>query len=511
MERSRTILRNTLSNAGIQSLGVATAFVLLPLLIRHFGKELFGIYICVATLAILANFISASLSMCLMKSVPELLARKEHELLSHTLAALVPLSFLLHLVLGAIVFTFPSYGLRWFNILAEHHATATSVLRIVGIATVARFLGPVSDGVLRGLEHFHLANRIQILPILASVVAYVAARVWAVPLQGFVLIHQAGFVVATFITYVVAWRVLPVRVPLTPPRFSPLKRIWGFGTYLMVNQTADHLMYTMDKVILQALLGSASVTDYHVSRRTHDMSLLLVSLPLSAVLPSLSGAFSSGDAAYARRVNTTGAFLYALLVIPPLVSLLLLLDRFMALWIGADLLVMDTVFAGQLFLLATIVAVPFRVVAHSLVARGRVRLLGGSKLIYAVVNVVLSIALVKHMGLIGVVIPTVAFWLVVHPATMFYLARDESYITYRQLVQLLLPSLLTLGAGWVLVSSLDTSIAAIGWGHFVAILIGAYTLTILLYVVVASLLMPSAFRDAMSFARTWRGTIGRAS
>jgi O-antigen/teichoic acid export membrane protein len=501
MKRTKTILRNTLSNIALQTFGTVTAFVLLPLLIRYFGKELFGIYVCVATLAILANFVGTALSMCLMKSVPELLAQNEHDALSHVLSALLPLSLLLHLALGAVVFTFPLYGLDWFNIQPEHHTTATAVLRIVGIATMVRFAAPISDGMLRGLEQFHLANRIQMIPVCASIAAYLLARVGHARLPAFVLTHQVGFVLAMLASSVVAWRLMPCRMGLSRPRLGALKRIWGFGTYVMVNQTADHLMYTMDKLILQSLLGPTSVTDYHVSRRTHNMSLLLVSLPLSAMLPSLARAFSTGDLAYAKRMNTTGALLYCVLVTPPLVSLALLLERFLTLWIGSDLLVHATVLGGRLFLLATIVAIPFRVAAHSLVARGRVRFLGGSKLAYATINVCLSIVLVKFMGILGVIIPTVAFWLIIHPAVMFFLARDEAYIAGRQLLQLLIPSLLIIGVGMPLSSTIDTVVAASGWTHFVTSFLATYAITTVVHALIASVFMPAAARDARSVVR----------
>ena len=71
MQRSRRIVLNTVSNIVLQCVSVGVSFVMMPLVLRYFGKEVFGINAYVAGIVLLFTFISSAISMSLMKFIPE--------------------------------------------------------------------------------------------------------------------------------------------------------------------------------------------------------------------------------------------------------------------------------------------------------------------------------------------------------------------------------------------------------------------------------------------------------
>ncbi len=500
MARSHTILRNTLSNIALQAISLGTAFVLLPLVIRHFGKNLYGINAYVAALCILMNFIGTSLSLSLMKYIPELLINKDYDEVNRLLSAVVPISVIAHLVLGLWIATFPIYGLDWFNVPESLQDTTTSVMRIVGGFTALSALAPVLNGILSGLELFHLRNAANLVHVAGTVAAYLYVVATNGSLATYVLIIQGGLFLTMIVNLGLVLRHLPFRPKWEQPHMRSKKHLWGYNVFLMANQIADHLMYTTDEIILQKFMGSGVVTNYHIARRSEQASSMFISLPLQAIIPSLSAAFASGDEAYVRRMNITGSFLYTLLVVPPLLAWLLVFDKFILVWIGP--MYETTILGGALFLLTVIVATPFKVFSHCLVAKGRVKELGWTRIVSAGANLILSVILIRPLGVLGVILPTVLYWFCVHPILITYLMRSEGVVKSREFLYTMLPVL-----GMSVVQALVYILVlrrmqVSGWLSLGAMWCTVYALSIGLFVLLGRWICPGTAKDALDLLRS---------
>lgn len=507
MRRSRTILRNTLSNIGLQTITFATTFVLLPLVVGHFGKEIYGIYVYVGSMVLLLTFLSSAISTSLTKYIPEFMSRSMYREVNEIICTLVPFCFFVHLCLGLAVFSFPYYGLEWFSVSPELHVLTRQVMQVVGIFIMLHFLAPIVTGILTGLELFHLRNVVSLISIAASILGYVYVRVTDGSLTEYVLILQVGATLVLLVSLGCAFKKIPIKLTWVRPRTWVLGRLWRFNAYLIASQVSDHLMYTMDKLILQKVLGPVSVTDYHVARRSQEVSNTFISLPLGAIIPSLSVAFAGNDMAYVKKMNTSGAFVYSLLVVPPLITWVVLFDKFMNLWFGPGFA--PSIVGGVLFLLTVIVATPFKVFAHSLVAKGRVKELGVSRISYAVVNVVLSIIFVRHLGMIGVIIPTVFYWLAVYPAVLIYLLADEDFIATARALRGMAPTILVLLLQSALYVAVYRNIGVPRWSGFVVMFPTVYIVSVMFYLAAAALLnresVSEAFREVLRLRPFFRG------
>ena len=88
MGRKKTIIKNTLSNV-IQSVSkVAVGFILAPLVLGYFGKEVFGIRSFIESIVIILNFFSYTIGLSLMKYVPEMISKKRHDSLNELIFAI---------------------------------------------------------------------------------------------------------------------------------------------------------------------------------------------------------------------------------------------------------------------------------------------------------------------------------------------------------------------------------------------------------------------------------------
>lgn len=423
MKRSRRILLNTVSNAVLQCAGGGVSFVLMPLLLRYFGKEIFGVNAYIAGMALLFTFVSSSISMSLMRFVPDCLARQDFDAFHRFVAAAVLVSLCACVIVGVLFLTFPFYGMALFDIPEHLYSLTRRVFFVIGVAIILRFPMPVINGIYFGTEKFVVLNCIQMVSVLATIVAYLYVKATHGSLVQYTVCVQGGAVLSMLLSLLCLQPILPCRLKWKMPLLSTLRQTFAFNMYLISNQAADTLLYSVDKMILQKLMGAVAVADYHVARRTHALMQRVISLPLSAIIPSLSRAYASDDAGYIRMMNRVGSLLYGALLAPPLIVLFCMYDTFIALWVGDGF--SRTVLAGRLFVLTIVAAVPLKVFSHCLVANGRVKALGVAKVSYALLNVPLSILLALRLGFIGVVIPSVAYWLMVHPVLIIVLAARQ--------------------------------------------------------------------------------------
>jgi O-antigen/teichoic acid export membrane protein len=446
MGRKKTIIVNTLSNVVRSGSSVIVAFVLAPLVLGYFGKEVFGIRSFVGSIVIILNFFSYTIGLSLMKYVPEMISKKKFGTLNELIFAILPISFVLFFLLGLFLFIFPYFGLDWFNISPELQPLAKSIFQMVGIFTVFRFFGPVSFGLITGLNKFHLNNLIQYIGIAGNIVAYFYVIYTDSDLFVYLLILQSFQMAVLFIRVYYLRKFIPFKISPQFPRFGALKKTLGFNIYLIFNKISEQLMYTTDKLIIQKVMGSSSLSEYHFAARLNDMGTTILTLPLSALLPNMSEAFAKNDKNFIKNINLLGAAIYGILVIPPLLALFYFADDFIFLWLGEKLGdgIVNTIMATRLFILAQIFVGIYRIMINTLTAKGRVKELGWVTFIYSLINVGLSYYLVQSMGIIGVVIPTVLFWVIIYPITLAYVMKDEAFFTAKEYFLFIYPSLITI-------------------------------------------------------------------
>ncbi|MBT3191836.1 MAG: oligosaccharide flippase family protein [Verrucomicrobia bacterium] len=499
MKRSRRIVLNTASNIALQCVGVAVSFFMMPLVLRYFGKEIFGVNAYVASIVLLFTFVSSAISMSLMKFIPESLAKGDYETFNRYLSATLSVSFCVNVLVALLIGTFPMYGIRLFGIPPHLEELTRRVFVVMSIATLLQFPVPVINGIYYGLEKFVLRNLLQMLSVAINVLAYIVVASQEGSLVHYVMVMQGGVIITMLMATVFILPRLPCALRWVPPSWPLLKQTLSLNLYLISNQAADTLLYSTDKMILQKLMGATAVADYHIARRTQSMAHAAISLPLSAIVPSLSAAYASGDTAYIRRMNDVGSFLYAALLVPLLATLFCLYDGFIQLWVGPGF--EHIVFPGRLFLLTVVMALPFKVFTHCLVAHARVKELGIAKVSYAVLNVPLSIFLASRIGLVGVVIPTVCYWLVVYPVVVGCLAWQQKAM--KGILVSFGIAVCSLLLAWVIRGAAFPALPAC-WSEFIVKGAGIFVVLCCLYAGVAHVCFRRGIRELVS-----RRTSGR--
>ncbi len=437
MSRKKTILINIVSNTVFLVFQILTGFVLVPLLIGFFSKELFGAFVYVCSLVIILDVFSHPLTTSLVRYVPEMKAKEENRELHEIIYTLLWVSIPLHFCLAVGTYFLSFWGNVWFNVPLHLHETITSVIQLIAFSTLFKFTYPLINGVLHGLQRWHLYNKTSLLLTLVQVIAYLVVTKASLGLWEYVLIQQLGEFLVYMFRLFLCWKILPIKKEWLKRNWTRLKSLRSFQINLLFIQISDHFNYTFDKLILQRYIGSFAVAEYHIARRMAEICNAFAVMPLRTVLPALSDAFAQGDTEFIKKTNTLGTLLFGFVVIPPLIALFCLFPFFVELWVGPDF--QNTVPVGRLFLLGVICLCPFSIVGHSLMSKGRVELISRSKLIYSGINFVLSCLLVTQIGIVGVVIPTAIYYTLVYPMVILHLLKKEAFLDGKELLRGICP------------------------------------------------------------------------
>jgi len=467
--RSGTVARNTLANAAYYGVQMLSTLVVLPVALKAFGRSEYGLYATVSGLVLLLQFLNLGLNLGMLYLVADRAARDEKQF-----QAIVDNCYVTALiangVIGVIIVVLGAFGSAALNVPPSQHDLFFHLSLVVGITSFANGVLSVPRGILGGLQRFGLRVALDMVSVVAPLLAAFIVAVTDIGIVTFVAIAQVGLVAGGFLCLLGCRAVVPSlkhRVKVHREEFGALL---SFSGYQAINQVADIVFFTTDRLVLQRISGSSAVADYTVVERPNRLADLIVSVPLASLIPTASDAYARNETSFINRTFITGTRLYLALTLPPLAVVVGLMSELLRFWIGSDLERLAPY--AQILMVALMVAAPFKVFTHLLAGKGRIKELTLSKAVFAPINLAASILLASHFGLAGVLIPTAFYYVIVYPVLCSWLIHDEEFLltTFAGAVR---PAALAAGATVAATSFVSMHLGGVTLMPFVAIFLAA--------------------------------------
>ena len=181
--------------------------------------------------------------------------------------------------------------------------TFRAVLFVVGLQTAMNLPMSVWNGLLSGLQAFHVTNAIGVVLTLVRG-ALTVTLVWAG--YGVVAIVGASFA-ATLGAWAVTWWCVHRRIPGLRVGFGGFRRarlgdIGRFSVAMIVWTIAGASLHQLDRVLIGAVLPVASLTTYEIGARLSMYSRSILFSWLSVVMPATSALVTRGERARLRAL-----------------------------------------------------------------------------------------------------------------------------------------------------------------------------------------------------------------
>ena len=404
---ARRVLSGTAVKYVLLGINIASGIFLLPFTIAHLGKDLYGLWMIVASMTAYFQLVDLGFGHSLVRHISEADAQQDSSRVNELASTFVVIFTALGLlVLGGTALAAFLLLPRYPNIGPEQLAIAQPVMMILGARIAVALPMSVFGAVATSRQAFTRNGVIAIGVTLLQTAATIAVLV-----NGYGLVElvasTTGIALLSYAVYAhTAYRVCPtLRIqPLRGFRRERLGELASFGMYVFVINIAVQIGFNLDHLVIGAWLGASAVAVYAVSFRLADYQRQLCNQFNGLLFPVLVRFGAAGNTASLRDTVTESTRLAFALVAGATLTLLLVGDALIGAWVGPG-------FEGSvwpLYVLAVtgIVLVSQQPLGSMLMGTGRHKLVAAACLVEAAANLALSILLVRRLGIVGAALGT---------------------------------------------------------------------------------------------------------
>jgi O-antigen/teichoic acid export membrane protein len=475
------VARNVIFSGVRLFLLVPLPFLVIPFFLKKLGTSGYGTWAVFVAASGITSLADLGLVTALSKHVAEFYALKDFRSLGHLISTGIGLYLGIAFLLSLILWVSSSLliGMLFRGSPASTHELEI-LWRYLILLIFANTLTMMFSSIVVGLQRMDLSTGISSLNLLSSAGFSVLFLAWNWGLRGVLY----GYVLAAWLTLVISvytMRQLLPEAKLSPwgCRWSVAKEIFGFSLKTYVTTVAVVIHNQIEKIYLARFTGVMFVGWYDISS---DLALKLRGIPslvLAPIMPAASELHALRDRERLAQLYYRTHKYLALLGVPLVAYIAFVARDFVELWVGPSL---------------TVIAIPLSILLivnflNLTTGPGLLLLVGGGKLrpglqsavLGIVLNVTLSLFLIRAYGFQGAVIGT-SLSIICAAVIFLYLFRRETQGSFPKVLQTaylkpIICSLVAIAVPWILTHSERSS-----WGKLVGncIVFGVAYLVLLL-------------------------------
>ena len=383
----------------------AIGLVMLPFNVSHLGSSAYGLWALTTSVTWFFGVLDLGYGAALVKFIAQYKAWRNDSALNEILSTIGTIFAGIGLFCFAV-----TVAMAWridslFNIAPEQVPTARDVLLITGALLSVRFAFSIFGAVVYG---FNESYRNDVVTVVTSLV--VAGVNVAVLLSGHGLVPlvAATTVIRALSLGASAWNAYQVfpGMHVRPSLFrrGRLKEVTGFSVYMLVLDWSAKLNYSADALVIGVFLNTAAIAVWTIGQRLAQLAQQITNQLNDSLFPAVVDSDAARHHERLQLILVQGIKLSLALAAPLCLGLIMMADSLVHAWVGSK-------FAGSvvpLQIMLTVVLVRASTSSANLILKGagQHRLLAFTNAATAVVNVALSIILIRPLGLNGVALGT---------------------------------------------------------------------------------------------------------
>ncbi len=412
-----------MASAGVRFLQIASAFLYMPFLISGFGLRSYGVFVLASSFSIYLGLLDFGVNPTIVKRVAEYVALDKRSELSRLISSACAYYAAIGVLAALLLGTFATWGVDILALEPTESLLAQQLFRVS--AVVALFVWPLSTGaaVLNGLHRYDLSSIVGAAVVIANLVAVAIVLLLGYgPIELFVAMGVIAIVSGATTSWMASRLLRGTRLSARLVDRASLKAVLSFSWMLFVFQLAVVISdQQTDRFILGAFVGAASIGLYEAAAKLNTLVAQLASLPSVALIPASSKFEAKGQLHTLRSLYLRGSKYTVLLVAPVAVTLLVVAEPLLVQWLGLEFAELST--AARIFLLTYLMYANLMAAYPIFIGRGQVRFVMWHMLATAVLNISLSLLLVRDFGVLGVIVGTVAADTIMFPLGLWYALR----------------------------------------------------------------------------------------
>jgi len=413
------LIAGTATKYIVLMLSIGLGAVLMPFTVRHLGQTQYGLWMLVASMTTYFQLLDLGYGNGVVRHLVEADRRGDVDDVNRIASTFVCVYAAIALAAAVAIGVMLLYVVPRFPHLSSSQVrTAQLLLAILGARVAIGFPLTVFGAVTNARQGFVLNNVVASTAVLASALCtYVVLEAGG----GLVMLVAATTAVNVLGYAGYAWnayRVMP-ELRIRPSYFSASRwrEVTSFSLYLFVINVAAQISFNIDNIVIGAFLGPAAVAVYTVALRLAEYQRRMCDQFSGMLFPVAMAFGADGNRGALRRTLVEGNRIGTTLVAGASVVLIGFSRPLIVRWMGPAFA--GSVVPFELLAIAGVIVVSQAASGNVLIATGRHRVVAWIWLGEAIVNLALSLVLVRAMGLTGVAVGTLIPLIVGHLLVMF--------------------------------------------------------------------------------------------
>lgn len=317
--------------------GMAVAFFMSPFLVHTLGDHQYGMWVLIISVTGYMGLLDVGLRVSVVKYVSQLSTTKDFEGLNRVTSTALAIYGSVGVLIVLITLVIELFFSRVFSIQGGDADTARVVLLLAGINVAATLVVSIPAGVLAGLQRYDRSAAAGITTLVfrsAAIIAFVSG--------GFGIAALAIVHLCSQILYgALAWRSARLECPtLRLERrlvsVETAKQLWSYSAFVLVNNVGRVLLFGSSEVVVGSLLGTVAVTYYAISGTIAQYMQQIVVTMAQVLHPYAAAQHAKGSTEGLRYAALMGTKLSLLVGLPITVTVIVMGERFISLWMGPE-------------------------------------------------------------------------------------------------------------------------------------------------------------------------------
>jgi O-antigen/teichoic acid export membrane protein len=410
--------RSVIANWLTYFISGAVSFFLSPFIVRHLGNSAYGVWVLLVSLTGYLGFLDLGIRGAVTRYVAKFHSERNHEKASHTVSSACGLFLAGGAIAIAVALMFSIFAVPHLKIPPPYLRAAQLVVVITGVNVAVSLISGVFGGIVVGLQRFDLLNSIALVGIGLRTTAIVIALMHGKGLVALALI-QLGCTVCELIFGLVFSRKLypELGISIGNVRQAHVGLIFSFGFYAFLLQLSNYFIFFTDALVIGSFLPVSMVTFFAIGGNLANYGRDLVGGFSRTMTPLASKLEVEAGRNVLNETILKQARFCSMAMWPIFVTFIIRGHSFIGLWMGPS-------YAELSGHVLWILSVPWlfgagtSVVASAMLGISQHKRVVPFALGEGLGNLILSIALVKPLGIIGVawgtaipnMITSLVFW-----------------------------------------------------------------------------------------------------
>ena len=408
-ERSLKLKRNIIYSFLIKGFSVLISFLLVRLTINYINPIQYGVWLTISVLVAWMNTFDIGLSNGLRNKMAHALALNQKQDIAKYVSTTYALLFLISLSIF-LAFYCIGFFFNWNHLLNVNSAISYDIWPVV-IITLGAFciqfaLQPINSILIAIHQPFKSSLILLLGQLLTFIVIYILTLTTSGNLIILVIVASGSPVLVYLLTNIYLFN---TDLKEYAPRFkfidkAIIKSLLKVGGAFFFIQIGALILYETDNIVIARTLGPLEVTTFNIAYKYFSILIVIFSIIITPYWSAFTDAYAKNDMEWIKgSVNKMRKFWILLSFLA--LTLYFLAGFFYKIWIGSTINVPSLL---SLSIAIYVIVQTWQVIhAYVLNGVGKLRIQLILLIVTGVINIPLSVLLIKQVGVAGTVIANI--------------------------------------------------------------------------------------------------------